>query len=435
MPAPVLSNLIGMGKSPLILAALAKGAAPGLNFVKVQKSSLLQNNDFDDALLTTDEGKHYIVRIAKTATAATKQETELRALKALTKNSDLGFAVSSQHSSTTTRDGEVVRVLNYVYGSNFDLAEIRADDPLVESTAKALASIHNLPLSVVQDIDFPEYTTSNILTSLASDLDRAMATGKVPSVMLNRWEDALGNENLFRFMPTVINGILSPESVLELDGEISGILDWMDLQIGDPARDFGWILARGHDDLVYNLMLAYQQARPSADDNIRQRAKLYSELAWASYLVTAVNSGNESDILDAQGEIDLLAAEVEAGTALRLTPTAFAPQVVQTSFEDGDSSDFVEPAEPIYVSTNYDKPLVDFALSGSVAEAPQPQANFDDTATAPIEIVEAADEATSTAETILEKQQDSDLPPFLTGELPGFLIDEELDSNSKDELF
>jgi len=296
---------------------------------------MLSNSDFDGALLTADDGKHYIVRIANNAAAETNQEAELRALKALTKNGSLPFAVTSQLAQSTSRDGELVRVLNYVYGSPFDMAEINADDSLVESTAKAIAAIHNLPLALVQDIDFPEYTASNILRSLAAELDRAMATGKVPSVLLSRWESALENENLFRFMPTVINGLLSQESVLELDGEISGVLDWMDLQIGDPARDFGWILARGHEDLVYNLMLAYKAARPGADENISQRAQFYSELAWASYLVSAVNSNNQDDILDAQGELEILAAQVEAGTALRLTPARFAPQVVETEARPG----------------------------------------------------------------------------------------------------
>jgi|GEM_PF-255351 len=421
-----------MGKSPLILAALAKGAAPGLNIVKVQKNAMLANKDFDGALLTSDEGKHFIVRIAKNATAETNQEAELRALKALVKNGSLPFSVTSQLASTMTRDGELVRVLTYVYGSPFDLAELNADDPLVESTAKALAAIHNLPLSLVQDIDFPEYTASNILKSAAAELDRAIETGKVPSVMLNRWEAALGNDTLFRFMPTVVNGLLGPESVLELDGQISGVLDWMDLQIGDPARDFGWILARGHDDLVYNLMLAYQQARPAADDNIRQRAQFYSELAWANYLVSAVNSNNEHDILDAQGELEILAAQVEAGTAMRLTPTAFASQTAAPSMafasnyaESGRADEvtsFAEPAEQIYSSTNFDRPLVDFAPAQYVSE---PVTNFDDTATAPIDIVTA--EPTSAKTTAL--------PPFLASDLPDFLIDEEEGKNAKDELF
>ncbi len=426
----MLSNLICMGKSPLILAALAKAAAPSLNFVKVQKVDASHSPDFDTALLTAEDGKHYLVKIALNPTAATNHDAELRAAKALTKNGGLPFAVTSQVASTTTREGETARVLTYLYGGQFDVAEISADDSLVESTAKALGAIHNIPLAVAQDIDAPEYTASQILRSCAAELDRAMETGKIPSVLLNRWEDALGNENLFRFMPTVINGMLTDDSVLELDGEISAIVDWTDFQIGDPARDFGWLMTRAHEDLVYNLLLAYQEARPGADENIRQRAQLYSELAWASWLVSELNANNEANVNEALGELEILAAQVEAGTALRLTATGFAPAVVETfaapeSFvsatvsdwagspaAEAKSSEFAEPREAIYSSYNFDAPAVDFA-GAAANEEPAPfvasasdtgTVSFDDVATAPIA-------------------------------LPAFLADEKLDDDAKDELF
>ena len=366
----MLSNLLGMGKSALILAALAKAAAPSLNFVKVQKLDALKSPDFDTALLTAEDGKHYLVRIATTATAATNQDAELRALKALAKSPSLPFAITSQVASSTTREGETVRVFTYLYGGQFEFADLGAEDSLVESSAKALAAVHNLPLALVQDIDFPEYTANQILRSCAAELDRAMETGKVPSVLLNRWEDALGNENLFRFMPTVINGMLTKDSVLELDGEISGIRDWQELQIGDPARDFVWVLASGHEDLVYNLLLAYQVARPGADANIRQRAQLYSEMLWASWLVSALKENNEEYVNEAIGQLEIFAADVEAGTALRLTPTSLAAKSVENfapTDPEGAGDSFSEPRAAIYAPYNFDAPTVDYA---NVSTAP-----------------------------------------------------------------
>ncbi|MEO0024373.1 MAG: hypothetical protein RL196_814 [Actinomycetota bacterium] len=407
-----------MGKSPLILAALAKDAAAGLNFVKVVKPDVLNSSDYDGALLTADDGKHYLIRIAKNPTAQTNQDIELRALKALAKPGTLPFALSSLIASTTTREGETVRVMNYVYGQEFDLAELSSTSALVESSAKALAAIHNLPLSVVQDNGFPEYSTSDILRSTAAELDRAMETGKVPSVLLNRWEDALSNENLFRFMPTVIHGHMNESMILETDNEISGVLDWSELQIGDPARDFGWVVGRGHDDVIYNLLLAYQRSRPAADNNVRQRAQLYHELAWATWLVAGVNKNNEEIVEEALGELELIASQVEAGTALRLTPTTFASAEVANEPFESDSvqtpsianatkplefGDLAESREPIFASSNFDMPVVDFA----------------DTDTAPIEIID-----TSSAQQLPEG-----LPNFLSDE-----ADENV-SDSKDELF
>ncbi len=433
-----------MGKSPLILAALAKDAAAGLNFVKVVKPEALNSADYDGALLTADDGKHYLVRIAQNPTAQTNQETELRALKALAKPGTLPFALSSLIASTTTREGEMVRVMNYVYGQEFDLAELSSTSPLVESSAKALAAIHNLPLSVVQDNHFPEYSTSDILRGTAAELDRAMETGKVPSVLLNRWEDALSNENLFRFMPTVIHGHMNESMILEKDNEISGVLDWSELQIGDPSRDFGWVVGRGHDDVIYNMLLAYQKARPAADNNVRQRAQLYHELAWATWLVNGVNKNNDEIVEEALGELELIASQVEAGTALRLTPTSFAPAVVANSSLNSESNpvspalnatkpldfgEFAENREPIFAANNFDMPVVDF---GSPAvNFDRPVVDFADTDTAPIEIIDAS----------AQQALPSDLPSFLSDDSAGTTSDDESTAatekteGSKDELF
>ncbi|MEY4366992.1 MAG: hypothetical protein RLZ28_407 [Actinomycetota bacterium] len=401
-----------MGKSPLILAALAKDAASSLNFVSVRKYESLDSEDFDGALLTGDDGKHFVVRIAKNAMADANQEVELRALKALEKTAQLPFETTSLVASSTTRDGEVVRILRYLYGLEFDLSETPANSPLVASIGEALAAIHSLPLSVVQDNLFPEYSTSDILKSNAAELDRAMETGKIPSVLLNRWEDALSNENLFRFMPTVIHGLMHPSAVLGQDEKVSGVLDWKGLQIADPARDLAWIAAKAGDEVFYNLLLAYQQARPSSDSNLRQRAQLYNELEWASWLVSGVNSNNDNVIEEAMSELEIIAATVEAGTALRLTPTSFAAATFSAavsdpadSFEGFASTNSVALNEAFEVTVNFE-PIT------SIEEVEV----FDDVNTAPISMIERPE--ASLAEAVL--------PDFLLGE------DEK---PAKDELF
>jgi aminoglycoside phosphotransferase (APT) family kinase protein len=371
-----------MGKSPLILAALAKDAASSLNFVSVRKYESLDSEDFDGALLTGDDGKHYVVRIAKNAMADANQEVELRSLKALAKTNPLPFEVTGLVAASTTRDGEVVRILRYVYGQEFDLSETSATSPLVASTGEALAAIHSLPLAVVQDNLFPEYSTGDILKANAAELDRAMETGKIPSVLLNRWEEALGNENLFRFMPTVIHGLMHPSAVLAQDEKVSGILDWKGLQIADPARDLAWISAKASEEVFYNLLIAYQQARPSADSNLRQRAQLYNELEWASWLVSGVNSNNHTVIDEALSELEIIAATVEAGTALRLVPTSFAAANIGSV--DEPVVDYSEPAatfafaDAVVVSESFE--LVEETIDAEIS--------FEDTETAPIEIIE-----------------------------------------------
>ena len=54
-----------MGKSPLILAALAKDAVPALDFVQVTPLSGDSVGFFDSALLTASTGAHYVMKMAR----------------------------------------------------------------------------------------------------------------------------------------------------------------------------------------------------------------------------------------------------------------------------------------------------------------------------------------------------------------------------------
>ena len=51
----------------------------------------------------------------------------------------------------------------------------------------------------------------------------------------------LDDETVWRFAPCVTHGDLGPEHVLvSASGDLSGVLDWEEVGIGDPAWDFAW---------------------------------------------------------------------------------------------------------------------------------------------------------------------------------------------------
>ena len=47
----------------------------------------------------------------------------------------------------------------------------------------------------------------------------------------------------WRFATCLIHGDIAPPHVLVGDdGDLAGVIDWGDLEVGDPAGDFAWIL-------------------------------------------------------------------------------------------------------------------------------------------------------------------------------------------------
>jgi aminoglycoside phosphotransferase (APT) family kinase protein len=162
-----------------------------------------------------------------------------------------------------------------------------------------------------------------------SELDRAAQTGKVPPVLLHRWEAALEDVSLFRYQPTVIHGAINGQSVLELDGKVSGVLNWSELRISDPAEDMSWVLGGAAPDVARNIIARYFEARAGADSNLWPRALLYSELELARWLLHGYSSGNQEIIEDAVGMLMVLTEEVETGKAERLHPAPLASTITQ----------------------------------------------------------------------------------------------------------
>ena len=72
-----------MARSHFTLAALATSAVAGLDVVGTQPFGSTGHGDFDAALLTGRDGRHWIVRVPRSERAEAEQSADLVALRAL----------------------------------------------------------------------------------------------------------------------------------------------------------------------------------------------------------------------------------------------------------------------------------------------------------------------------------------------------------------
>ena len=372
-----------MAKSPLILAALAKDAVRHLDFVQVKSLNAGADGAFDTALLTATTGEHYVVRIANTQSAGAEQEVELQALRALGSEgrAALPFKITSLIGETKDDKGARALIFDFVYGSPTDVGSIDGGSELARNIGLAIAAIHKLPLSVVENAHLPEFQPEDILRARTAELDRFAATGKIPSVLLSRWEAVLEDSTLFRFQPTVVHGSLNGDTVLEDDGrEVAGVLAWSSLRISDPAEDLSWIMGSENDPLADAVLAAYSANRPGVDASIRQRAVMYSEFERARWLMHGVNKGDQSIIDDAVEMLGTLAGDVEAGVIGRLTAAPIAAVV---------AAPIIEEVTETFVSMDSDGDFEVIEIS-EVFEAPVEESLEDEVAleTAPIDVVD-----------------------------------------------
>lgn len=307
------STVEDVRRTPLELAAVATAAVPGLAPTATAYSPD-DDADFDSALLLDAEGKRWRVRSPRHPEASTRLETEFMVLRAFAPaiRAELPFHVPTV--AGTVRQGALTTfVYAHLQGSTLSIDELSAGSPaLARDIGNALAAIHDLPLALVNNADLPSYSANEFRQRKLNELDQAATTGRIPAILLRRWEHALEDVALWRFNPSVVHGDLHEDNLMVQDDTVTALTGWTDLRIGDPADDFAWLVASNEASFVEAVLSRYTEARRDTPDaHLLRRAALLAEFALAQYLVKAMAVGHEDMTSEAVSMLQSLADDIE----------------------------------------------------------------------------------------------------------------------------
>lgn len=288
-----------MERTPLYLAAIASAAVPGLDPVTVEALPSLPHDRFDVAIVRDTEHRRWVVRAPRSEAAGAELDAAVGLLTLLGRR--LSFAVPAPKGFLPLKGGGRAAVYPYLPGDPIDFAEVPDGPGLAGEIGRALAGIHNLDPRLVDEAGLPTYDADAYRARRLSDLDRAAATGRVPTALLERWERALEDVSLWRFAATPVHGRLSGEQVLVVfdgddasSGRVRGLLGWEGAQVADPADDFAALVDQASPDVVERVLEAYAHARVERPDaNLLVRARLAAELALLRDLMEALARHDE----------------------------------------------------------------------------------------------------------------------------------------------
>jgi aminoglycoside phosphotransferase (APT) family kinase protein len=297
-----------------VLAALASAAVRGLRPVATRAHEVT-GGDFDVAVVEDDERRSWVVRAPRRAAAGAGLESELRLLAALGDGSrcDLPFAVPRIAGSAPLPEGGRAVVYPFLAGSPLHPGELRPGPGLAAALGRALAALHDVPPDIVEDAGLPVYEAGEYRERRLAELDRAAGTGHVPARLLARWEKLLEDVGRWRFRPAVVHGDLVAEHVLVRDGEVTGMVDWAEAKVADPADDLAWVAVGADSEALDSVLEAYSVTRSDVPDrHLATRARLAGELALTRWLLHGVTTDDGSVVKDAVGMLRDLDADVGA---------------------------------------------------------------------------------------------------------------------------
>lgn len=303
-------------RSPATLAALLVAAMPGTVPVAVAPAHA-GRDDVDAALVHDADGGVWVVTAPRTAAAGARVDAETEAVRLLA--GVLPFDVPRPRADAPLPEGGRAIVFPAPRGRPVDLVRLAASPGVCRSVGRSLAALHDVTTAVVERAGVPVRDAGEVRRRRLDELDRGAATSQVPPVLLERWEAVLDDTSLWDFSPTVVHGDLVAERLVVTGEEVTAVLDWTDLHVGDPAEDLAWLAVGAEPETVAEVLQAYRSTRHgSVDDDLLRRAVLHGEMALVRWLLHGVATDDAEVRDDARGMLDQLAGWVEAENAARL---------------------------------------------------------------------------------------------------------------------
>lgn len=285
-------------RGPLPLAALASAAVPGLDPDTVAGVVASGPADpFEVAFIQDREHRRWVIRCPRTPAASAQLERSAALLAVLTRR--LTMPVPAVKGWAALPEGGRAAVHSYLTGRMVSLESIAPGSALAGGLGRALAHLHNLDPSMYEEAGVPVYDAAGYRSRRLAELDRAAATGRVPTGLLGRWERVLDDEALWAFTTTPTHGDLSADTILatpddDKDPRVKTFLGWESAQVADPADDIAPLFAAMDAEAFETLMEAYAHTRVERPDrNLHRRAEIIGEMQLVRTMMSLVAAGDD----------------------------------------------------------------------------------------------------------------------------------------------
>lgn len=351
-----------MERTPAYLAALSSAAVAGLDPVSVEALPSLPHQLYDVGFVMDTQHRRWVIRAPRDEAAAARMEQGFALLTLLGRR--LPFAVPTPKGFVALKGVGRAVVYPYLPGHNLEFSELPPGPGLAAELGRAIAALHNEDPRVFEEAGAEAYDTDGYRVRRLSELDRAAATGRVPTMLLERWEKALEDVALWRFATTPTHGDLSGEEVLAVfegedasTGRIRALTGWDDAKVADPAEDFAILVDEASEAAVDTVLEAYAHARVERPDaNLLVRARLYAELRQLRELMAALGRGDDAAVEGLSTQLRRLDDELHSEADDDYRRTSLAPVLPRRrtpppppieEAEDDEDDDVVAPREPL----------------------------------------------------------------------------------------
>ncbi|RYY00581.1 macrolide 2'-phosphotransferase [bacterium] len=178
-------------------------------------------------------------------------------------------------------------------------------DTFIDSMGKALASLHSIDHNVLKHQGFEIISTNDFREELSNNMNQAKTILDIPENLWSNWQNWLNTDGNWQHNMQFIHGDLHPGHILADNTEkVTGLLDWTEAKISDPAIDFTVFYAVFGEQVLDRLLAAYKNSGGNVWPDIKNHINstlLSYPVGFATY---AIKSGDNSYLDVAQAMIN-----------------------------------------------------------------------------------------------------------------------------------
>lgn len=183
----------------------------------------------------------------------------------------------------------------------------REKNNLTGSLAQFLIELHTVDIKEASARGLHTLTVDQERTKTLNEICLVKQHIKIGEKPEQRWKAWLDDDGYWPEFLSVVHGDLYAGHVLaKPNGEITGVIDWSEVKIGDPSIDFaGHVNAFGTEGLG-ELITCYQQKGGRIWSRMAQHCVERSSIAPLKYAVFAIENDSEQHIEAARQQIAAL---------------------------------------------------------------------------------------------------------------------------------
>lgn len=294
------------GKDDLLGAARNHGLVLERDGFELNESG----TDFIAGFGRDADGMHWVLRVPRRADVLTSAEYEARALELVRPHLPVAvpdWKVNEPQLIAYPRlPGVPAATIDpEVPGYVWVIDPQAPSDVFLGSLARTVAALHAIDPDEAVAAGLRQQSPSEARHAMSVQMDETRRVLRVSEKVWKRWQSWVGEDTFWPAHSTVIHGDLHPGHIL-VDGDqrVTGILDWTEAEVSDPAIDFTLTYATLGMDILKEILRRYERSGGTTwsrmADHVVER--------WLAFPVTtamfAARTGEHSHLVWAQSMLD-----------------------------------------------------------------------------------------------------------------------------------